>query len=384
MGTDLARSVVDGVLLEGRSLREVALAHGVSKSWVQMLVTRYRTGGYEALAPRSRRPLTSPNRTTVALEEEIVRLRKELADLGADAGAETIHWHLQRRHEQVPSVATIYRILVRRGFVNPQPKKRPKSSFIRFEADLPNECWQSDITFWQLADGTFVEITDIIDDYSRRIIAADVRRVTKAADVLESFHRAYRAYGHPASVLTDNGAVFNAGSRQGKTGFELELESLGIVYKHSRPYHPQTCGKIERWHQTFKRFLAAGDQAITIGELQARVDAVVAYYNNERPHRARGRMTPREAYQGRQLAAPGGISSERHVRVRTDRVDVGGRVSLRYHSRLIHIGIGRAHAGKRLRLYVINEEIRIVTLEGELLGTASIDPKKDYQKMEPA
>lgn len=137
---DLARYVVDAVVIEGRSARQVAKAHGISKSWVCELVARYRSGGYEALAPRSRRPVNVPSRISDELEDEIVLLRKQLEGNGLDAGAQTIHYHLSKRLEVVPSVSTIWRVLKRRGFVVAQPHKRPRSSYKRFEASLPNEC----------------------------------------------------------------------------------------------------------------------------------------------------------------------------------------------------------------------------------------------------
>ncbi len=150
---DLARYVVDAVVIEGRSYRDVARAHGVSKSWVAKLVGRFRAGGYPAIVPRSRAPKRIPHRTRPEIEDEIVRLRKDLSDGGFDAGAETIHHHLSARVDTAPSVSTIWRVLRRRGFVVPQPHKRPRSSWIRFEATLPNERWQSDVTHWRLADG---------------------------------------------------------------------------------------------------------------------------------------------------------------------------------------------------------------------------------------
>ena len=234
----LARYVVDAVVVDGRSLRDVARAHGVSKSWVAVLVARYRTGGYAALEPRTRRPHSVPTRTPDAVEDAIVEIRKSLAEEGFDAGAETIGWHLERRGLPAPSVATIWRVLVRRGFITPEPKKRPRASFIRFESQLPNETWQSDITHWTLADGRDVEILDFIDDHSRLIVAAVVRPITKAPDVVATFHEAAARWGYPASLLTDNGAVYNAKSRKGRTVLQSELGRLGIAYKHSRPYHP--------------------------------------------------------------------------------------------------------------------------------------------------
>ena len=203
---DRARYVVDAVVIEGRSIREVAKSHGISKSWVAALVARYREGGYEALTPRSKRPHSVPRRTSDEVEDEIVLLRKHLVEEGFDAGPHTIHYHLSKRRQDVPSVSTIWRVLSRRGFVVPQPQKQPRSSFIRFEASLPNECWQADITHWKLADGSEVDILDFIDDHSRLIVAATARRTTKARDVTATFHTAAATWGYPASLLTDNGA----------------------------------------------------------------------------------------------------------------------------------------------------------------------------------
>ena len=241
-----ARYVTDAVVVEGRSVREVARAYGVSKSWVAALVGRYRADGYAALEPRSRRPHHSPTRTPDEVEDEIIGLRKWLSERGFDAGPETIAWHLERDGHTPPSTSTIWRILVRRGFVTPEPKKRPQASFIRFEATLPNECWQSDITHFALADGTEVEIINFEDDHSRLCVASKVLGTVKGLDVVDVFRSAALTWGYPASVLTDNGAVYNAASRQGKTLFELDLERLGIVYKHSRPYHPAVSSGVRK------------------------------------------------------------------------------------------------------------------------------------------
>ena len=234
----LARYVVDAVVLEGRGVREVARAHGVSKTWVSVQLARFREGGYEAIGPRSRRRHTRPNRTPVDVEDQIVRLRKDLVDAGFDGGARTIHWHLSKLRDDCPSTSTIWRVLSRRGFIDPEPKKRPASSWIRFEAAIPNECWQGDVTHWRLKDGSDVEILDFIDDHSRLIVAAVVFRVTKAHHVVDTFEEAATTWGYPASVLTDNGAIFTGGPRLGTTVFESLMDELGIVIKHSRPYHP--------------------------------------------------------------------------------------------------------------------------------------------------
>ncbi len=243
---DLARYVVEAVLLEGRSYREVARALGVSKSWVAKIVGRYRESGDEGIRPRSKAAHRIPHRTPLELEDEILRLRKQLVEQGYDAGAQTIHYHLCRRHQSVPSVTTIWRVLRRRGFVVAQPHKRPRSSWVRFEAQLPNQCWQSDVTMWKLADGTEAEIVNFLDDYSRVAVASKAFRVTTAPRVLEVFRSAAHVWGLPAALLTDNGCVYTTWHRGGSNVLQTALLGLGIEFKHSRPYHPQTCGKVER------------------------------------------------------------------------------------------------------------------------------------------
>ena len=382
---DLAGYVINAVLVEGRSVTEVCEAHDISRSWLYELIARYREHGDAGLTPQSRRPRSSPTRIPAAIENEIIALRKALTDEGVDAGAHTIHYHLQVRHRRhrraVPSVATIWRVLSRRGFIVAQPQKRPKSSWRRFQAELPNECWQADTTHWTLADGTDVEILNIIDDHSRLLVASQVFATTKAADVVETFHHATSELGVPASMLTDNGAIFTAEARNGMCAIELELLSLGVVYKHSRPYHPQTCGKVERFHQTLKKWLAKQHRAKTVAALQAQLDRFRTYYNTVRPHRALGRRTPAQAFAARTKAKPRrpAITVPAQHRVRRDRIDTTGKVTLRYRSRLLHLGIGRRYAGTRVMLLVADRDVRVIDHDGVLIATFTIDPTKQYQ-----
>lgn len=379
---DLARYVVEAVLVEGRSYREVARAHGVSKSWVAKVVSRFRDGGYEALAPKSRAPRHIPHRTSADIEELIVAARRELTAAGFDAGAVTIHFHLsQAGVDDVPSVSTIWRVLKRRGFVTPQPHKRPRSSWIRFEAALPNERWQSDVTHWRLSSGTQVDILNFLDDHSRLIVASEVFEVVRAPDVLRVFTDAALRWGYPASLLTDNGCVYTAWHVGGSNVMEAELLSRGIAYHHSKPYHPQTCGKVERFHQTLKGFLAKQPPTRDVEELQFQVDTFVAYYNEVRPHRARGRMTPKAAFDARDKAHPVGpeLDVPKGTRVRRDRIDGGGAVTLRHKGRLHHIGVGCAHKHKDVIMLVADLDVRILTDEGEMLRHLTLDPSKNYQ-----
>ena len=167
----------------------------------------------------------------------------------------------------------------------------------------------------------------VIDDHSRFLVASAARAIFKAADVVASFHEAASTHGFPASLLTDNGAVFTAIPAQGRTlAIELETAALGIRYLHSSPYHPQTCGKVERIHQTLKRWLAKHPPAATVEALQTELDRFRTYYNDERPHRAVDRRTPAEAFtaasEGEPVLPP--VPVEAHVRVRRDKIDITG------------------------------------------------------------
>jgi transposase InsO family protein len=198
-----ARLVITAVVIEGRSQGEVARAYGVSQGWVSRLVGRYRTDGEAAFEPRSRRPKASPNAISADTVELIVRIRKELGGQGLDAGPDTISWHLRHHHQITVSPATVSRYLTRHGLVVPEPKKRPKSSWIRFVADLPNQLWQSDFTHWQLAGGTETEILSWLDDHSRYALRVTAHHRVTGPIVRDAFRAAVAAYGAPAGTLTD-------------------------------------------------------------------------------------------------------------------------------------------------------------------------------------
>ncbi|WP_206061040.1 DDE-type integrase/transposase/recombinase [Nonomuraea basaltis] len=255
-----ARVVIAAVVVEGRTQAEVARSYGVSKGWVSKLVARYRAEGEAAFEPRSRRPHTSPTAIDADTVELIVRLRKELSDQGLDAGPETIAWHLAHHHARTVSRATISRYLTRLGLVVPEPKKRPRSSYIRFEAELPNETWQADFTHYRLAGGTEAEILSWLDDHSRYALSVSAHARVTGPIVRDTFRQAVRAHGVPASTLTDNGMVFTtrlAGGRGGRNAFEHELRRLHVQQKNSTPNHPTTCGKVERFQCATRRMVVS-------------------------------------------------------------------------------------------------------------------------------
>jgi len=239
------------------------------------------------------------------------------------------------------------------------------------------------MTHWALADGTGVEVLDFVDDYSRMVTVAVVLPVATAADVVAAFYQGAGRYGSPASMLTDNGCIVTAQFRNGRCGFETELATLGITIKHGRPFHPQTQGKVERFHQTLKRWLRKQQPATCIAGLQAQVDYFVRYYNETRPHSARGMVPPKQAFDAHEKACPDPAKYPMtpYTRVRHDKVDKTGVFTLRHGTRLHHVGVGRAHYGRRVIILAADLDIRVLSEEGELLRHLTLDPQKDYQPL---
>jgi transposase InsO family protein len=381
-----ARLVITALFVEGQKPAEVAARYGVHRAWVYKLKARYEAEGEAAFEPRSRRPRTSPGATSPEVIELVLRLRKELTDSGVDAGADTIGWHLRHHHQVTLSRATIHRILRRAGAVVEEPKKRPKSSYIRFEADQPNQTWQSDFTHYRLTTGHDVEILTWLDDHSRYVLHCTAHTRVTGPVVLAAFRQAGDLHGYPYSTLTDNGMVFTtrlSGGKGGRNHLEHELRARNIVQKNSRPNHPTTCGKVERFQQTLKKWLRKrAEQPATIAELQRLLDEFIDHYNQHRPHSSlRPKATPTAAYQARPKASPStDRSTDTHDRVRHDKVDLRGTVTLRIAGRMHHIGIGRTYAGTDIILLVQDLHVRVVDrTTGELLRELVIDPRHDYQ-----
>jgi transposase InsO family protein len=393
----LIRLLITSVVAENRPVRDVAAAYGVSESWLYELLARYRREGDLVFEPRSRQPKSSPNAIPAEVVELIVELREKLTETGLDAGPETIRWHLEHHHETRVSRATIARYLTRLGLVVAEPEKRPKSSYIRFAAEQPNECWQSDFTHYRLTGpgsgtggrpGRDCEILTWLDDHSRYALSVTAHHRVTGPIVLATFRETVAEHGIPASTLTDNGMVFTtrlSGGKRGagtRNGFEHELRRLGVVQKNGKPNHPQTQGKVERFQQTMKKWLRSQpEQPVMIDDLQALLDAFVEEYNHHRPHRSLPhRATPATAYTARPNATPGDRSDDTHDRVREDKIDKSGKVTLRYQGRLYSIGVGRPHTGTRVLILVQDLNIRIIdAATGELLRELTLDPTRRYQ-----
>jgi transposase InsO family protein len=379
----LARFLVEVVVLGKQSPNQLVREHPISRSWFYELLARYRRDGPTALEPKSHRPASCRRQVDQAVIDVILELRAELSAAGLDAGPQTILHHLAGRVDKTPSRVTIWRILKRQGLVTPQPHKRPKASYVRFEAELPNELWQTDATEWLLADSTRVEILNLIDDHSRFCLASVAVRTVKAADAVQTFYSAIEQYGLPARFLSDNAAVFSGRSRRGRVALESELDRLGVQCVHSTPYHPQTCGKVERFHQTLKLFLAQQAPAEAIAHLQLQLDAFRTIYNQQRPHRALGGRTPLQAFNARLKASPSLAQPQVDYRIRRDRLDAGGRVTLRYLSRLRHFHVSYKHRGQAVLLLVAGDHVRVIAEDGALLRELTLDPSRDYQRSAP-
>ena len=385
-----ARLVITAVIVEGRTQSEVAKSYGVSKGWVSKLITRYKAEGETAFEPRSRRPKTSPRATNQPTIDLIVRLREQLTAAGHDAGPDTIAGHLEQHHQTKVSVATISRYLTKAGLVTPEPKKRPKSSYLRFAASMPNETWQSDFTHYRLSTGIDAEIITWLDDCTRYALHTSAHPRTTATIVANTFRKTAGQHGIPASTLTDNGMVYTArfSAGRGTTGnarnaLETQLRTWNVVQKNSRPNHPTTCGKVERFQQTMKNWLRKQPtQPASIAELQRLLDTFTATYNHERPHRSLPhRATPATLYDTMPKALPGpSRDSDTQARIRHDRIDKSGTVTLRVAGKLRHIGVGRTHNRTHVILLIEDLEVRIVNaVTGELLRELTIDLDKDYQ-----
>lgn len=366
-------------LQRGVDVRALCAAEGVVRSVLYGWRRRYLEGGAEALAPRSRRPHRSPGQIPAAVEDEIVRLRKELSDAGLDAGPLSIGWHLDQQggRWKVPSKATIGRVLSRRGLVTAQPQKRPRSSWRRFEWPRPNDLWQGDMTQWSPAGGTGFEIIDFLDDHSRFVpaLAAFDRPVT-CEDTSTVFEQACESVGAPARLVTDNGLIFTGNQLGFEVVFETRIRALGVHQISSSPYHPQTCGKLERFHQTLKKHLATLDPARSVVELQAQLDAFRDIYNHQRPHQGISRAVPAQRYLTQPRSGPLTEIPDRPPLIVTGIVSSAGHLSLGGKWR---IGVGTRWAGTRITIIQTGLHLQLFDPDNRLIRELDIDPNRRYQ-----
>jgi transposase InsO family protein len=348
--------------------------HSVSRDRFYAIRRRYRAEGDAGLVPRSRAPHTVANRTSALVEDLIVTWRKHLADEGLDAGAETIKWHLTASGIDSPAVSTIWRILTRRGFIDPDPSKAPHKTWKRFTADFVNEMWQIDATHTQLADGTDIDVVNLVDDHSRTCTGSRaVDGPTTGSDAWDAFVDAVDTYGLPASLLSDNGPPFTSNL------FTSNLAALGINTTNSRPFHPQTCGKVERFHQTLKKWLAARDIPATVTQLQQLLDTFVDIYNNQRPHRGIGRRIPTDVFNTSTKIGPDTYSALDETTVHHNTVDRSGRVEIPGPA---SITIGAAYTAQTATTIRTGNHAHVF-VNHQLARELTIDPTRRPQPLHP-
>lgn len=353
--------------------------HGISRETFYKWRSRYLSEGVDGLAERSRRPLTSPKATPVAVEDAIVTLRKQLLEIGSDAGAATILWHLGQRldlgltSEQLPSESTIWRVLVRRGFVTPEPRKKPRAAIRRFEADRPNERWQTDATKWVTGIGP-VEIVGFLDDCSRLCLSLMAFPSATSQACWTAFTHAANEHGLPVQLLSDNGLCFSGKLRGIEVFFETQLRAAGVRPITSRPFHPQTCGKIERFHQTLKKWLRRQPLARNLTELQDQLDRFRHWYNHQRPHRALDRVTPAQRWTERPAVDSPTVPLAAAPRTTTVTVTDRGIAVCRPW----RIHIGRTHAGKTAHIQ-LDDTHAAIYIDGLLVHQRALDTTRSYQ-----
>jgi len=354
------------------NVSEFCRDHQISRDRFYEYQARYAAEGEAGLVPRSRAPNTVANKTSPEVEDLIVSMRKQLDDDGLDAGAETVRWHLEQAGVTVPHVATVYRILVRRGFVVPEPKKAPSKQLQRFVAEYVNGMWQTDSTDYELADGSDVDIVNIIDDHSRVCPRSHAfEGSTTGSDVWDTFVEAFAVYGIPEWVLSDNGPDFTSKLFRGN------LAAIRVKTTNSRPYHPQTNGKVERFHQTLKKWLNARDTPGTVQELQVLLDTFIDIYNNDRPHRGIGRRTPMSVFTTDPKTGPDAYSVLDQTTVHNNTVDKAGRVEIPGPAA---ITIGNRYSGETATTIRTGNHA-YVFIDNQLVRKLVIDPTKRSQPL---
>jgi transposase InsO family protein len=363
------RRLIVEVSTEGLNVRQFCVEHRVSTWFFYDLRRRHARDGDVVLEPMSRAPHEVANKTPAAVEEAIVAKRKDLADAGLDAGPESIRFHL-RALPAVPSPSTIYRILKARGFVTPAPAKAPKGSRRRFTAERANECWGLDDTTWELVDGTEVKILNVIDDHSRLLVASTAMATCTGAATLAALAQAAEVLGWPTRFLSDNAKAF-------RHVLADALRPIGVAAGHSRPYHPQTNGKVERFHQTLKKWLRRQPAATSLDDLQHQLDVFRVLYNHERPHRGVGRQFPAVVWTDAPKAGPAdrplGTPSTIHHSTVANGTCNAGRYS---------ISVGAAHNGETA-LIVITGLACHVFHDGRLIRAFTLDPTRRVQPLHP-
>lgn len=355
---------------DGIPVAEVCRRYGISRQSFYEYRRRLWAEGTDGLQPRSRRPVRSPAQTAGEVESLIVRLRVD----NPRWGARILRTKLKQAGlDPVPAVSTVHRVLKRHGLVTPQENRTPKA-WKRFERQAPNDLWQIDGTQVALVDGSKAWIVDLIDDHARFSIGAHAVRRFTAQAAWAAMEKAVMEHGAPRQLISDNGLQFRSRKGQKPVHFQEKLSALGIRQLNSRPRHPQTCGKLERYHRTFKEYYADHGPAPSIEVLQDLCDAFRWHYNHERPHRSLQQQTPANVYNISRKASP---LDSRRVRSAPRVLKVSSAGSVNFRKRKINVG--QAYTGELVRIVEGPENVIIHHAgTGEILRQLVLGPVGTY------
>jgi transposase-like protein len=358
------------------NVTELCAHIGVSRQTFYEYEGRFLGEGLAGLLPRSRAPHQHPNQTPDAMGDAIEAWRTKLAEEGLDHGARSIWARMARAGQDPPHPRTVHRVLVRRGLIEPQPQKRPRSTFKRFAATAPNGIWQIDGMEWKLADGRKQVLVRVLDDHSRKSLGTVVADHEDTAAAWAALTKAMTTHGVPAMFLSDNSLAFNGSRKQRLVLVERNLRDLGVAVVASSARHPQTCGKAEREHQTMQRWLRAHPAAESAAELQRLIDIYDLIYNDERPHQAspKGLMTPSEVYAATPKAGPADHPLPTEPKISQAKVTARGELSVGP----LRIQVGRGWEGVQLIAVRDGNSVAIFHRH-HLVDHRIIDPTRRYQ-----
>jgi transposase InsO family protein len=291
------------VLRDGLTVTEVAERYEVSRQAVHSWLRRYASGGLDALADRSHRPLSCPHQMPAEVETRLCELRRRHPQWGQRRLA---HELTRIGIDPPPGLTSIYRALVRNGLIQPRPRRRAKADYRRWERARPMELWQLDVMggIW-LTDGRELKAVTGIDDHSRFCVAAGLVERANARSVCRVFSQALARYGIPEELLTDNGKVFTGrlGPHPSEVLFDRICREQGITHLCTGVRCPTTTGKIERFHKTLRAELFTGRRFASLTEAQQVLDSWVQDYNTNRPHQAIAMRVPAQRFQAPTAAA---------------------------------------------------------------------------------
>lgn len=277
------------------NIREISRRFNVSPKTIYKWRSRYKERGEEGLQDRSRRPHQSPNRSGKEIESKVLKVR----DSHPAWGARKIGARLKAIGEKVvPVDSTIHEILCRHQRIDAQESAKHRG-WQRFEHAEPNQLWQMDFKGWFRVGGGGVQChpLTILDDHSRYVVCLQACANERTQTVQFHMTETFRRYGLPQRMTMDNGSPWGNDAEHRYTPLTVWLIRLGIGISHSRPYHPQTQGKDERFHRTLKAEVLRGRSFGDIAEAQQCFDKWLPIYNHERPHQAIGMAVPSSRYQ---------------------------------------------------------------------------------------